>query len=53
MITSEEVMAAIQPTKKFDLRFLRDMDESLKIEEVGHKQGDKILNKYKLILNTT
>lgn len=58
MITNEEVMAAIQPIKKLDLRFLRDMDESLKIKEVEHKQCDKILYnkilyKYKLILNTT
>lgn len=44
MITSEEVMAAIQQTKKLDLRFLRDMDELLKTEKViTHKQGDKIL----------
>lgn len=34
MITSEEVMTAIQQTKKLDLRFLRDMDELLKTEEV-------------------
>ena len=35
MITIEEVMEAIQPSKKLDLRFLYDMDESLKMDEAA------------------
>lgn len=35
MITIEEVMKAIQPSKKLDLRFLYDMDESLKMDEAA------------------